>query len=130
MMLYRKACEKERYIKVVRTKLAQGFIRPLTPETYHVLAALATRNLYAYGLCEQVELDSGRSVIIGTGSMSNILKNLLSHNWIKVIPKRFGEGVVRYELTSAGQKMLDLEIERLKRAVMIGEIAGRGGRVI
>jgi DNA-binding PadR family transcriptional regulator len=101
-------------------------LAPLSPLTYHILAALKARNLHAYGLLQQVAHDSGFSITTSTGSLHHTLKALTDRRLIEPLGPDPITGRHTYRLTPGGEKAFAQELKRLKRAVTIGTLADKG----
>lgn len=91
---------------------------PLTPQTFHILLALAERPLHGYGLMQQIAQDSDGLVAPGPGSMYSALKRLAAARWLEPQSRLGAYGKLtqqqRYELTSVGRVILGAEVDRLR----------------
>lgn len=109
--------------------------RGLPPLDYHVLLALAERQLYGYAITAAVDRESGGAVSPPAGSLYRVLARLMSQGWVAEAdapeteshpgrPRRW------YALTGEGRRVLADESRRLADAATLAlsrlGTAGRG----
>lgn len=102
---------------------------PLTPAVFHILLALADRELHGYGIMKQVEVDTDGKMQMGPGTLYGSIKRMLAAELIEESDERpdpilDDERRRYYRLTRFGHKVLVAEMERLSEAL---EVAGRKG---
>lgn len=92
---------------------------PLTPITYHVLLALADRELHGYGILKEVEAVSDGALVLETGSLYAAIRRLRQDGLIEAAGPTPGADSRRknYRLTPAGTVALRQETERLARVL-------------
>ncbi|MBL8098563.1 MAG: helix-turn-helix transcriptional regulator [Anaerolineales bacterium] len=99
---------------------------PLTPAVFHILLALSTGERHGYGIMKQVEKDSQGKVSMGAGTLYGSLKRMLDSGLVKesdkrVDPTRDDERRIYYQITGAGKKALEAELERYKHIVSVAK---------
>jgi DNA-binding PadR family transcriptional regulator len=103
-------------------KLKQNYL-PMTETAYYILLSLHEAK-HGYGIMQHVEnLTEGR-INIGAGTMYGTLSKLEKENLI--IQKKEIDRKKIYKLSTKGQKVLMLELERLEKLLKDGknEIGG------
>src|SRR5476649_440764 len=106
----------------MRTSLSP--FAPITPLTYHLLAALYGGPLHAYALRANITRDSGISLTPTSGSLHHLLVSLVERRYIeKLAPDKLSPGPRQYIITPFGLQAFELELDRLKRDVVIGTMA-------
>jgi DNA-binding PadR family transcriptional regulator len=100
---------------------------PITPLTYHLLAALHGGPLHAYAIKAAITRNSGISLTPTSGSLHHLLMSLIDRKYIEKV-ERTAEArpVSLYRITPYGQQAFELELDRLKRDVAIGTMAQKG----
>ncbi|HCK66326.1 MAG TPA: PadR family transcriptional regulator [Anaerolineae bacterium] len=101
-------------------------IQPLTPAVFHILLALSKEEKHGYGIMKQVEKDSQGKVSMGAGTLYGSLKRMLDSGLVKesdkkVDPTMDDERRIYYQITGAGRKALEAELERYKRIVTVAQ---------
>ncbi len=99
-------------------------IQPLTPQTFHILLALAERPLHGYDIARQCRIDSEGAVQMGTGSLYTTLKRLVMWHLIALADKPAAgpsSQRKRYQLTNIGWVVLKTEIDRYRRTTNLAE---------
>ncbi len=96
---------------------------PLTEPVLLILLSLADQPRHGYSILKDVEEMSAGRVVLSTGTLYGALRRLLDDRWIE----RFehddtSRGKQAYRLTMAGQRMLQVEVERMKK---LTRLAGR-----
>jgi DNA-binding PadR family transcriptional regulator len=96
----------------------------LSPHTYYILLALYDRPLHGYSIMKQVTEDSAGTVIIQPGTLYKALSRLLKEKLIKEYTARPqvtpGKDRRYYTITDLGKTYFAHEVERLKRAALLG----------
>jgi DNA-binding PadR family transcriptional regulator len=95
---------------------------PLTPPAFHVLLALAGRELHGYGIRRDVERRTDGQVVLGPGTLYGLIKRLLADGLIdesgeRPDPEFDDERRRYYRLTDFGLRVASAEAERLERLV-------------
>jgi DNA-binding PadR family transcriptional regulator len=95
---------------------------PLTPATFHILLALADRELHGYHIMREVEERTEGKVRLGPGTMYGSIKRMLIDGWIEETEERpdpdlDDERRRYYRLTDFGYRVASAEAERLERLV-------------
>lgn len=92
-------------------------VEPLTESYFYILLCLAEGPNHGYGIMQKTKELSEGEVKIGSGTMYGATGNMMKKGWIDEC-NHYGEGAERrrmYELTEEGRRVLDAEINRLKR---------------
>jgi DNA-binding PadR family transcriptional regulator len=105
---------------------SQTALPPLTPAVFHILLALSTGERHGYGIMKQVEADSDGNVSMGAGTLYGSLKRMLDSGLVKesdkrVDPEMDDERRIYYQITGAGRKALETELERYKNIVTVAQ---------
>lgn len=107
--------------------------RPLSSAALHILLALAESNLHGYGIMQAVKRQSGGTYKIGPGTLYSNLDRLLASGLVSESERRLKDGETRreYSLTNSGERVLRLEIRRLRQVVdvartRLGKLDERG----
>jgi len=99
---------------------------PLTPAVFHILLALSKEEKHGYGIMKQVEKDSQGNVSMGAGTLYGSLKRMVDSGLVKESAKRVDptmddERRIYYQITGAGKKALEAELERYKHIVSVAK---------
>jgi DNA-binding PadR family transcriptional regulator len=99
---------------------------PLTPAVFHILLALSSGERHGYGIMKQVEVDSQGKVTMGPGTLYGSLKRMLDAGLVResdkrVDPKMDDQRRIYYQITGAGVKALEAELERYQYIVKIAQ---------
>jgi DNA-binding PadR family transcriptional regulator len=99
---------------------------PLTPAVFHILLALSTGERHGYGIMKQVEADSNGNVSMGAGTLYGSLKRMLDSGLVRESDKRIDpemddERRIYYQITGAGRKALEAELERYRNIVTVAQ---------
>lgn len=97
---------------------------PLTESYFYILLCLHEHPRHGYGIMQRVQELSDGHVRIGSGTMYGATANLMQKGWIK--ERKTGERRREYELTDAGEKALDDEIDRLRHLVAAADTVTGG----
>ena len=94
---------------------------PLKPVVFHVLLALAERDLHGYGVIRSVRERSHGRIRLQTGPFYRHLRKLTDDGLVEESPERPDDDDPRrgayYRLTTLGREVLDAEAERLAALV-------------
>lgn len=107
--------------------------KPLSAAALHILLALAESNLHGYGILQAVKRQSGGDFKLGPGTLYANLDRLLANGLVGETERPMKDGDPRreYFLTSGGERVLRLEVRRLRQVVdvartRLGKLGGRG----
>jgi DNA-binding PadR family transcriptional regulator len=97
---------------------------PLPSAAFHILLALAGEELHGYAIMRQVEQQTGGRVRLGPGTLYGSLRTLLEASLIEELDDSSGsedssERRRYYRLTSAGLKLVRLEVEGLAQTLRV-----------
>lgn len=92
---------------------------PLTETAFYILTALR-RPAHGYEIMQTVESMSGGDVRIAAGTMYGALDNLSKQRLIQAVPSNDARRKT-YQITPLGCKILDLEVERLRKMIKVSE---------
>jgi DNA-binding PadR family transcriptional regulator len=101
--------------------------RAINHSDFHVLLALADRERHGYGIMQEVEARSQKTVRLGPGTLYGAIKRLLAAGLIEESTKRpiakddDERRRCYYRLTSLGRDMAVAEAERLAALVRIAK---------
>jgi DNA-binding PadR family transcriptional regulator len=100
---------------------------PITPLTYHLLAALYSGPLHAYAIKAAITRNSGISLTPTSGSIHHLLISLIDRKYIEKIARTSDTSSANlYQITPFGLQAFELELDRLKRDIAIGTMAQKG----
>jgi DNA-binding PadR family transcriptional regulator len=107
--------------------------KPLSSAALHILLALAESNLHGYGIMQAVKRQSGGDFKLGPGTLYANLDRLLASGLVGENERKLKDGETRreYFLTTGGERVLRLEIKRLRQVVdvartRLGKLGERG----
>jgi DNA-binding PadR family transcriptional regulator len=106
-----------------------SFSLPLSPQVFYILVAVSYRSLHAYAIRQQVVSDSDRQVVLSGSTVHDAIKRLLRDGWLE-IDQEMPLQPPAYRLTNIGRRYVKYELERLKRAALVGEMALQDGHFI
>ncbi len=97
---------------------------PLTPAVLYILMALSTGEKHGYGIMKHVEKDSEGKVSMGPGTLYGSIKRMLDAGLVdegdkKIDPDMDDQRRIYYKITGLGQKVLQEELDRYERVVML-----------
>lgn len=92
----------------------------LTEAVYYILLSLYAP-LHGYGIMQKTEDLSGGRVTLAAGTLYGALNTLLEKGWIKALPGEKNSRKKEYEITAAGKRATENELERLRELVANGE---------
>lgn len=93
---------------------------PLRPAVFHILLALAERDLHGLGIAAEVERATGGAVELGPATLYRSLAEMASLGLIREVDAPEGGGDPRrryYRLSAAGRDAAAAEAERLAQLV-------------
>lgn len=92
---------------------------PLTPAVFHILLAVADRQLHGLGIADEAERASGGIHELGPGTLYRSLAELAERGWVERVPAPEGADPRRkyYGSTEEGRRVLAAEVVRLQRLV-------------
>ena len=95
--------------------------RPLSSAALHILLALAESDLHGYGIMQSVKRQSGGTFRLGPGTLYANLDRLLAGGLVGETERKLKDGQTRreYSLTANGERVLRLEIRRLRQVVNV-----------
>ena len=100
---------------------------PLSPQVFHILLSLATREAHGYAIIQDVEHATEGAIRLGPGTLYSALKRLLADKLVEEVKARPADDDERrryYRLTTTGRRLLGAETTRLARAVGAARRAG------
>jgi DNA-binding PadR family transcriptional regulator len=95
---------------------------PLTETTFYTLLALKAP-AHGYVIMQKVEELSSGSVRIAAGTMYGAIENLIKQKLIQSVPSEDKRRKV-YQITDEGEKVLQLETQRLRHLVKVAQDNG------
>lgn len=94
---------------------------PLSPQTFHVLVALADEDRHGYAIATEVERGTGGAVQLAAGTLYGILKRCTEEGLVREVdgPRDLPGGERRryYRLTELGRRVAGAEARRLESLV-------------
>lgn len=98
---------------------------PLREPTFFILISLSPGPKHGYAILKEVETSSEGRVLLSTGTLYGAIKRLLDDGWIHRVDDPLPHGTDRerktYALTKHGRRVLNTEIERLRKLVKIAQ---------
>ena len=98
----------------------------LREPTFFIVLSLSPGPKYGYAILKQVEALSEGRVRLSTGTLYGAVKCLLDDNWIRRVDDPLPNDTKRqrkaYALTEQGRRVLNAEIERLRKQVSVAQI--------
>jgi DNA-binding PadR family transcriptional regulator len=99
---------------------------PLTEPTLLILLSLSPGPKHGYAILKEVETLSEGRVRLSTGTLYGALKRLLDAGWIVRVddpePNSTDRERKAYILTDRGRNILQAEVERLRKLVMVAKV--------
>jgi DNA-binding PadR family transcriptional regulator len=91
---------------------------PLTPHRFHILAALADRDLHGSGIVRDVLAQTDDGLRLWPVTLYKHLDEMASEGWIRELtgeerPEGVSERSRYYRITATGRRILEAEAERL-----------------
>jgi DNA-binding PadR family transcriptional regulator len=98
----------------------------LTPAIYHILLALVDHERHGYGIMQEIARFTDGQMRIGPGTLYRSIKQMLTEGLIEEAgerpdPAMDDERRRYYRLTDFGQRVAQLETQRLARLVAVGQ---------
>ena len=93
---------------------------PLAPATLHILLALAGEDLHGYGIMQEIARQSANQYRLGPGTLYDNLERMVDLGLVRELDRPQEPRRRYYRLTSAGQRVLKAELDRLARVVREG----------
>lgn len=95
--------------------------RPLSSASLHILLALSESDLHGYGIMQSVKRQSEGDYRLGPGTLYANLDRLLSTGLVGETERKLKGGNTRREycLTPGGERVLRLEVRRLRQVVNV-----------
>jgi len=93
---------------------------PLTPPTFYILLALATKERHGYDIMKQVQSDSNDKVKLGPGTLYGAIKRMLEDKLIIELDSEHSRRKY-YKLTEKGQAIFSNELQRYNEAVELAK---------
>lgn len=102
---------------------------PLSPAAFSILMALKDGEKHGYAILREVSVQSDGAVKLLPGTLYNLLKRMLEDGWIEELEERpdpalDDERRRYYRLTGLGEKVANLEAERLAGLVRMAREHG------
>jgi DNA-binding PadR family transcriptional regulator len=104
-------------------KVKEPSERSISPAALHILLALSESELHGYGIMQAVKRQSGGEFKLGPGTLYANLDRLLARGLVGERERKLKGGEARreYYLTASGEKVLRMEIQRLRRVVAVAK---------
>jgi len=106
---------------------------PLREPTFFILLSLSPGPKHGYAILKEVESLSEGRVLLSTGTLYGAIKRLLDDGWIRRVDDPLPNGTDRerkaYALTEPGRRVLNAEIERLRKLVNVAQMQANEERV-
>ena len=95
---------------------------PLPPTVFHILLALAGKELHGYGIMKEVSHGTENKLRLGPGTLYGAIKRLLQSGLIEQSNQRPDPNLndarrIYYRLTDFGQRVLSAETQRMSQLV-------------
>jgi DNA-binding PadR family transcriptional regulator len=98
---------------------------PLREPTFFILLSLSPHPKHGYAIMQEVRALSEGRVQLSTGTLYGAIKRLLDNGWIRRVEDPLTNRTRRerkvYALTAGGRRVLNAEIERLRRLVKVAQ---------
>lgn len=99
---------------------------PLREPTFFILLSLSPGPKHGYAIMKEVEALSESRLKLSTGTLYGAIKRLLDDGWIRRVDDPLPNDTDRerkaYVLTEQGHRVLNAEVERLRKLVNIAQI--------
>jgi len=99
---------------------------PLREPTFYILLSLSPSPKHGYAIMKEVESLSEGRLKLSTGTLYGAIKRLLDRGWIHRVDDPLPNSTERerkaYVLTEQGWRVLNAEIERLKKLVNVAQV--------
>ncbi len=93
---------------------------PLSPALFHILMALAGRDLHGYAIMQEISRQSDGKYTLGPGTLYDNLQKVIRRKWVADLGHRPGDDDPRrryYRLTPLGTSVLSAEVRRLENVI-------------
>jgi DNA-binding PadR family transcriptional regulator len=102
------------------------FQLPLREPTFFILLSLSPGPRHGYAILKEVEAWSEGRVRLSTGTLYGAIKRLLDDGWIRRVDDPLPSSGERerkaYALTDLGRRVLNAEIERIRKLVAVAQV--------
>lgn len=99
---------------------------PLREPTFFIMLSLSPGPKHGYAIMKEVETLSEGRVQLSTGTLYGAIKRLLDDGWIGRVDDPLPNDTERerkaYALTELGRRVLNAEVERLRKLVKVAHI--------
>ena len=99
-------------------------VAPLTPAVFHIMLALADGRKHGYAIMKQVEVNGGKSLPMGPGTLYGSLQRMSAAGLVEELEELEDSNDNNdddrrryYRLTAAGRRALGVELARLRHAL-------------
>ena len=96
-------------------------VAPLTPAVFHIMLALADGRKHGYAIMKQVEVNGGKSLRMGPGTLYGSLQRMSAAGLVEELEdsnhNNDDDRRRYYRLTAAGRRALGAELARLRHAL-------------
>ena len=100
--------------------------RPLREPTFFILLSLSPSPKHGYAILKEVKALSEGRVRLSTGTLYGAIQRLLDDGWIRRVDDPLPNSTKRerkaYALTEQGRRVLNAEVERLRKLVNVAQI--------
>ena len=100
---------------------------PLREPTFFILLSLSPGPKHGYAIMKEVEALSENRVRLSTGTLYGAIPRLLDDGWIRRVVDPLPNSSTKrerkaYALTEQGRRVLNAEVERLRKLVNVAQI--------
>ena len=99
---------------------------PLREPTLYIMLSLSPGPKHGYAILKEVENLSEGRLLLSTGTLYGAIKRLLERGWIRRVadpePNDSGRERKAYDLTIKGRRVLNAEVERLRKLVTLAQL--------
>lgn len=105
---------------------APGKKIPLTQSMFYILLSLLDGNKHGYAIKKEIELITDNVISLGPGTLYGSIQKLCEHHFISEVSDtddQFEDNQIRryYTLTTSGKSVLNTELNRLKKALLVAQ---------
>ncbi len=109
---------------MTQTQIHPEDMLPLTPAVFHILLALADGEKHGYGIMQEVTAITEGGVKMGPGTLYGSIKRMLVNGLIVESDERPDPALDDqrrryYKLTGFGQRVVEVEVQRLSDLVRV-----------
>lgn len=97
-------------------------VETLRPAVFHILLALAGKDLHGLGIAQAVDEATAGAVALGPGTLYRSLKEMARDGLIEEVPAPSADEDPRrrfYSISERGRELVQAEAERLARVVEV-----------